>query len=289
MRSINERTTLTLLIGPPGCGKSTYANKYANEIGESAVILSSDTIRKELFGDENCQDNPGLVFETMRTRARNELFNGKHVIWDATNMTRKNRASAISCKTADTKVEVIIVWNPLEKIIEQDLTRKRIVGKDVIMRMLRNFQFPYYDEGIDDIKIYKTSTFNVNPMDKTDISQDNPHHTLTIKDHCLKAWKYALDNKMSYEVCIAACLHDCGKVETKSFTDVKGNPTDIAHYYGHQGVSAWKATGSDFNYFILWLISNHMEPYFNSKYYKNLPQWMKKELDDLHKADEFAH
>ena len=52
--------TLTLMIGCPGSGKSTIAKKMAQNTG--AVIVSTDAIRGELFGDENCQMNPRLVF-----------------------------------------------------------------------------------------------------------------------------------------------------------------------------------------------------------------------------------
>ena len=37
----------------------------------------------------------------------------------------------------------------------------------------------------------------------------------------------------------------------------KGEPTEIAHYYGHQGVSAWKAMSATFDPLVLWLISVH--------------------------------
>lgn len=122
-------------------------------------------------------------------------------------------------------------------------------------------------------------------MNGTDISQDNPHHTFTIGEHCNRTFKYSIGHKMSPYVMTAARIHDCGKPETKTFEDSKGNKADIANYYGHMGVSAWKAIKCTSDLFVLWLISNHMEPFFNSKYYNHLSPWMKKELDDLHEAD----
>jgi hypothetical protein len=32
-----------------------------------------------------------------------------------------------------------------------------------------------------------------------------------------------------------------------------------------------------------------MDPYMNTKYYRRLPSFLKKELDLLHEADKFAH
>jgi CRISPR/Cas system-associated endonuclease Cas3-HD len=41
------------------------------------------------------------------------------------------------------------------------------------------------------------------------------------------------------ELAIAALMHDIGKKFTKKFEDSKGNPTDVAHFYGHQNVSPY--------------------------------------------------
>jgi predicted kinase len=48
-----------LLIGPPGSGKTTLAHQLAPLLngaeGQSAVVLSTDAIRAELFGDAAVQ------------------------------------------------------------------------------------------------------------------------------------------------------------------------------------------------------------------------------------------
>ena len=54
---------LIMLIGLPGSGKSTYAKQYLADHIENTMWCSSDTIRKELYGDENIQGNPKTVFE----------------------------------------------------------------------------------------------------------------------------------------------------------------------------------------------------------------------------------
>ena len=53
-------------MGLPASGKSTFADEIAKT--ENATIVSSDTIRKEWYGDENIQGNPTKIFEEMRKR-----------------------------------------------------------------------------------------------------------------------------------------------------------------------------------------------------------------------------
>lgn len=103
-----NRPTLIILVGPPGAGKTTYANKYIEEHPDT-THLSSDSIRKELHGDESIQDNPGEVFAIMQRRAIDGLNFGYDVIYDATSMTRKDRAGIIALCPKFAKIECHIV------------------------------------------------------------------------------------------------------------------------------------------------------------------------------------
>ena len=69
----------TMLIGLPGCGKTSYAQKYV-KTHNNTVILSSDDIRQELWGDANDQQNPSLVFDIMLNRTVAEIKKGHNVI-----------------------------------------------------------------------------------------------------------------------------------------------------------------------------------------------------------------
>ena len=62
-----DRPTCVILVGPPGCGKSTYGKKYAEEHANT-IVLSSDQIREELYGDASIQDDPARVFTLMQSR-----------------------------------------------------------------------------------------------------------------------------------------------------------------------------------------------------------------------------
>ena len=291
------RPKLILLCGIPGSGKTFYAEKIKDSYSY-IVHLSSDAIRKELYGDESIQGNPSEVFSLMQNRAIEFLNNGYDVIYDATNITRKDRASIIAKCPKVAHIECHIVWAPIEICIERDASRKRTVGKEVIDRMLKRFQAPYYDEGIDEIEVILPENFNQqkyidDSMNAMKIPHDNPYHTLDIYNHCESAYEYTVNNDMyDNTLAFAASLHDVGKPYVKSFVNTKGEPSDTAHYYQHQCVGAWMVYGlvvNNIRVAVAWLVSTHMAPFLNEKYYKNLPAYLKNSVDLLHEADLAAH
>jgi len=139
--------TLTIMVGCPASGKSTIAKEIAEKTG--AVVVSTDAIRGELFGDENCQDNPGRVFETAYKKIAELLaVVAKDVVFDATNLHKKDREAAVSRITylakslgafpvfkRDIKLVAVLVRTDLETCLERNAKRDRHVPEDVIRRM----------------------------------------------------------------------------------------------------------------------------------------------------------
>lgn len=288
------RPTLVLLCGVPGSGKTHYAKKYIEE-NYNTIHLSSDSIRAELYGDESIQGNPNEVFVLMQKRAVEALNNGQNVVYDATSITRKDRAGIIASCPKFAKIECHIIWAPIETCMERDTTRTRTVGKEVIDRMLKRFQAPYYDEGIHEIKVIRPAKFDYiqyfnDVYDAMKIPHDNPHHTLNIYDHCEEAQRYVYKKDKTGLVYIAAMMHDMGKPYVKAFIDSKGNTCETAHYYQHQCVGSWLSYGLIGDPVdVAWLVSVHMDPFLNTKYYNKLPTYLKEQVDLLHEADLAAH
>lgn len=309
---------LIILCGIPGSGKSWIADELLSEYlifgdREDIAIHSSDAIREELFGDPGSQENNALVFETMHKRVREDLKADKTVIYDATNITRKARKGVLSLALAETFVELHIVWAPVEICISRDAARDRTVGPAVIDKMLRRWQTPDIREGFDDIIIHNTYDDFDNVRYISSITEammiphDNPHHTVGVREHCINAYNYlcAKDGLVLDDLKTAAYWHDLGKPYTKFYKldPATGKPDySKAHYYDHQNVGAYLAYGlfmiPGHNLYegemrrinwISWLINNHMEPYFNSEYYKNMNADDKYWIDLLHEADLAAH
>ncbi len=299
---------LYMMIGLPASGKSTIAKDIAKS--EGAIIVSSDEIRKELFGDINDQSNNVKVFEEVINRAKFYLANKYNVIIDATNINYKKRRHLLnSIDNLHGKDRIaILVATPYEECLERNKLRERKVPEKVIKRMYFNFYIPQYYEGFDDIQIRYNSGYIFAFEDLEDMPQDNPHHTLTILEHCRKTQDIInkiQDNSYDVETPLsrAGLLHDIGKRETKTFLNMKDEITDIAHYYDHEKVSAYNSL---FNFTIkqwiardkinkilytLKLIQWHMLLHFDlsektiTKYKNMLGESTWKDLEVLHKAD----
>ena len=289
---MNKRPNISILIGLPGSGKSTYALSESIE----GIYLSSDKIRKELYGDESIQGNPEDIFGLMQYRALSFLRKGIDVIYDATNIVRKDRVTFISKLPKDCFVTAKIIWQSIEKCIENDFARERTVGKQIIERMAKRFQAPWYDEGFDSIEIHRNfskqdfENYTNKVFEDLDIPHDNSHHVGTIKEHSLSCYKNML-NLTNEEVLIeAAKYHDIGKPFCKSFKNTKGEDSIEAHYYDHQNVGAWMSYGLSRKntFYRAWLINHHMAPFLNAKYLKTIPDHLKEDILLLHEADKNA-
>ena len=305
---------LIMMVGVAGSGKSTIAMRYA--LTQSAIIFSSDAIRGEIYGDENCQKNPGRVFDILHQRITKTLSEGFDVVYDATNLSCKRRMNFLkSIAHIDCRKECVVVVATPEDIAERMKSRDRKVPMEVVHRQLCQFQCPNYYEGWDSVQVEYTSS----PESCVDsyhqlwrdshIPHDNPHHTLSVIEHMNKAadiaedlaWKDD-DLSLVHERWVAR-IHDIGKARTKSFTDRNGNPSEAAHYIGHQNYGAYYSLIFDNADFDIsekdsldnaCLIQWHMEHYLRKgeallKFYAMFPPKFRKRLHCLEKADKAAH
>ena len=144
---------LVLMVGLPGSGKSTYA---MTKFSKGYTILSSDSIRKELFGDEGSQENNKLVFETLYSHMVDALKHKRNVVVDATNINVKTRLWTLE-RVKDMKIKriAILLETDIETCKERDKKRTRKVEDYVIERYAKEFEAPTKAEGFDKIKKIK--------------------------------------------------------------------------------------------------------------------------------------
>ncbi len=292
-----------MVVGLPASGKSTVAKKLSQDF--NAIIHSSDEMREELFGDINENNKNEELFNELKRRVKNSLYNKENVIWDSTNISYKKRKSFIGelNKIPCQKVCYLIA-TPYEKCLEQNRLRERKVPEHVIEKMYKSFYIPQYYEKWDEINIVWNVDYTfdahvlfngANGLNK--INQDNPNHTLTIGNHCLKCMQLCEEMIDDFELNMAALYHDIGKRFTKQFKNSKAEDTDIAHYYQHHLVSAYdslfylKGLEKESILNIVNYIQWHMQPFFiksdktRDKFVRLVGQEFYDKLLILHEAD----
>ena len=147
---MEHRVNLIIMCGIPASGKSTVA-KLLN-----SNIVSTDSIRKELYGDESIQGNGREVFSLAYSRIRNYLSLGENVVFDATNIRKRDRKTVIDIGKEYNCDNIIICYcsTPLEIALERNANRERKVPVQVIKRMFNNFEEPSYAEGVNYICVF---------------------------------------------------------------------------------------------------------------------------------------
>lgn len=149
------------LIGLPASGKSTFARKLQEMIPNSTIV-STDTARKKLFGDESIQgDWANEVEPEVLEQIKNAIASNKPVIYDATNVRRDWRMGMLM--KIEEKVKEInapqvywVAWHlqtPVDVCKEWNQQRDRRVPNEVIEEYAKFLQLepPSLEEGFKDI------------------------------------------------------------------------------------------------------------------------------------------
>lgn len=313
-----NKPILYFTVGLPGSGKSTWLELENNNEELNMIIHSSDAIREE-FGDVNDQSKNDLVFTTLHSRIKEDLKNGKNVCYDATNLSRKRRIAFLQeLKHIPCEKVCVLFATPYEICLANNFSRERQVPNGVISRMIKSFEVPCKQEGWDDIQIvwwnysdmlgFEYDVFS-DLLKWSEISHDNPNHSLSIGDHMFNAYNHYMKSVKYMDrnniLANAILLHDCGKPDVKSFYDSKGEPSETAHYYSHESVSSYKSLfylnemGCDDEeiLYMSLLIGLHMRPFLAWRQSEKSKEKDRKlfgddvidQVDIIHECDRAAH
>lgn len=97
---------LTLMVGPSGAGKTTYAKGLPG-------YISSDELRAEYTGDFRDQTRNDDVFTALHRIAKARLDSGLPVCIDATNLRRKDRLACVSLAPIGARISYVVMDRPL--------------------------------------------------------------------------------------------------------------------------------------------------------------------------------
>lgn len=82
----NNKPVFYMLVGLPASGKSSESDRLGD-----VIVRSSDYLRDKLCGDINDMKNNGAVFTILQSLVRADLYHGKDVVYDATNLKASYR------------------------------------------------------------------------------------------------------------------------------------------------------------------------------------------------------
>lgn len=138
-----------MLCGLPGSGKSTLTKQL------SGYTVSTDQMRKFLWGNEAVVKHDRLVFDLVFRLTEYILANDLDLIFDATNLKTRSRKPLIQlAKKYDATIVVHWVTTSLETALIRNEKRERVVPPEIIKTMFDKIEPPKLKEGIDIIQIY---------------------------------------------------------------------------------------------------------------------------------------
>jgi protein phosphatase len=122
--------SLVVLVGPAGCGKTTFARVNFRP----TQVLSSDFFRGLVADDENDQSATPQAFAILRFIAVRRLRRGRLTVIDATNVRRQDRRALLHLAGRAHRPAVAILFDtPLEVCLERNRVRpERQVDETVI-------------------------------------------------------------------------------------------------------------------------------------------------------------
>jgi tRNA uridine 5-carbamoylmethylation protein Kti12 len=167
-------TTLYMLVGLPGTGKSTWTDrfkrKHISELNEQSFktntpfnwnlsIISTDDIIQHIANEHRLTYNQ--VFDNLtysfaekmsHKLARFAFDRNDIVIWDQTNLTAKSRGKKLALVPSHYK-KICIMFRKPDDLNERLQTRVgKNIPEDVMMNMIKSYQQPTITEGFDDIQ-----------------------------------------------------------------------------------------------------------------------------------------
>ena len=144
-----------MLVGIPTAGKSTFSNdkKY-----KDYIRVSSDDILQEVAKER--QQSYNTVFKAnirfaqiaMMKVLRKAIEDGKSIIWDQTNLTRKQRREKLKHIPAHYKKTAVYFVVSLETALKRNTQRPgKVIPPEILERMIKEYELPTNEEGFDTI------------------------------------------------------------------------------------------------------------------------------------------
>jgi predicted kinase len=149
-------TTLYMLVGVPGSGKSTWIK---NQNFNDAIVASSDDYIDRVAAESGKTYNEifsraiGYAQKFVDSQVQQAINLDKVLVWDQTNTTVKGRKIKLNRIPQNWRKICVFFATPEQHELQRRLDSRvgKSIPKDVMTNMIKNLEIPTLDEGWDEI------------------------------------------------------------------------------------------------------------------------------------------
>lgn len=143
----DQKSTVTLLIGLSGAGKSTWVEKHR----KSQTLISIDnylTKGKLNYNSVDYKKNAKKAHDQSLKEIKEAVAKEKSVIIDMTNLSKETRRKKLQHFPSTKYKKRAVVFLPSESMIKENLKKRpdKTIPMEVITKQIRNLELPGYDE-----------------------------------------------------------------------------------------------------------------------------------------------
>lgn len=150
-------TTLYVLVGVPGSGKTTWIGHQSFDWDDTVVISTDRYVEQyaiamnKTYSDVFKEYMPTAV-DKMAQAAVDAFKANKVVVWDQTSTSVSTRAKKLRMTPSHYTKIAVVFKTPRKDIHDKFLNRPgKEIPTDVIQDMISNFVYPTLDEGFDKV------------------------------------------------------------------------------------------------------------------------------------------
>lgn len=137
-----------IMVGIPGCGKSTYIKKYLSD----HIVVSRDNQFQKLYPNLSYSDAWNIADqEEISKMFQNDLSeaikSNNNIVLDLTNLTHKWRMKFINTLKSKFSIKIIVLMPDFNIVKQRNFNRiGKVIPENVVLNMMKSFQLPFENE-----------------------------------------------------------------------------------------------------------------------------------------------